>query len=497
MLTIEWPTLMDELKIEVLTKLIKTTGFPRTLLQASLTSREFNAFAKDFTIWHQALRVFLPILEHTHHEQFSNAPFALFKKFYIAFNNIMSNTKVKMADYINMIVGDWGVIPLEKKDILIALAIMLGFEQKIKQEDINIQVKSWALLFASTLGFRAQVVRLLALNDPAISPEFVRIGLQCAAEEGHLMVFAHYLSAAGARLDANSKRSALIRASANGFVHIVNLLMQRPEYLQGAIFALRKSLSIACENGHVDVVVKLMSDLRIQSESNTIRQAIITAYDANHRAVVATILQNASDHMNANTITSLFKKAVINGDADIIALLFERANQHITDSMILESLRQLVLHGHEQAIKMILEKRYHTLSPYFKRQLFLDASKKGFVSVVSLFLEHNDLAINETFKGQAFRAAAQNKRIEVVRLLLERAGDDIPTYDKMAFAHSDASAESEVATLTQAFANFSLKAPNKENVSAFTPGYKSLRLSTDAPKADGFPILKEKKKAHL
>jgi hypothetical protein len=461
MLFENWSLLMDELKIEVLSKLIYSDGFPQSLLQVTHTSVQCREFVKDFSIWQAALRYYFPLLEKFNLETGELTPFERFENIYVTCQKIMSDRNAKMSDFILIVQKDWKNIPEEKKDILIGLGLVAGFENKIDKNAITIQAKSYALLFATCFGIKSQIYPLITLTAPAIASEFLRQGLLYAAEFGYLVIFAYYLSKANARLDNNTKRSALIKAAANGQLGIIKLIVNTPEYWQGSIFALRKAVLIASENGHAKVLEQLLTKLTLNTEVATLREALKLACEKNHPAVVCVLLQQASLQLNAFTIIALLKNAASNGDTEIVALFFEHTNQYISDATALEMLRQAMLQKHESIVMLILEKRHPQLSMYVKRQLFVDATTNGFESVVGFFLENDSVAIDKTFKRQALKAAQEKNHTKVIELLQVKKTTNEVT-------------ESDVEGLSTKIEDLCLGNIEKKNIKTFTPKYRSL-----------------------
>jgi CheY-like chemotaxis protein len=464
MLFEQWSLLMDELKIEILSKLIYSSGFPQTLLQVTPVSVQSRAFAKDFSIWQAALRYYFPLLEKINPET-GLTPIERFKKIYVACEKVMAEKNVNMSDFIMIVQNDWKNIPDEKKDILIGLGLVAGFEDKIDKSAITIQAKSYALLFATCFDIKSQIYSLITLNAPAIAAEFVRLGLNYAAEFGHLTIFAYYLSKANARLDHNTKRSALIKAATHGHFDIINLIVKIPGYWQGAVFALRKAILMASENGHAKVVEQLLTKLTLNTESATLREALKLACQKNHPAVVDVLLQQASPQMNALTVIALLKKAVFNGDVEIVSLFFQHTNQYISDTMVLEMLRQAMIQKHENVIMLILEKRHAKLSTYVKRQLFVDASHNGFASVVGFLLRNDPIAIDKTFKRQALKAAEEKHHTQVIELLQVKKDKNEVT-------------DKDVEGLSTQIEDLYLGNNKKNNIKPFTPKYHSMQKST-------------------
>ncbi len=451
MLFEQWSSLVDELRIEVLSKLINAKEAPHALLQIAATNWEMKDLVQDFSIWRPALRDYFPHTEIAYPDEFENSSFDCFKKWYVACESVMTEKKFSMSDYIHIVSEEWHNIPKEKKDILIGLGLVAGFEHKFAKKDITPPAQGYALLFATALGLKPHIKHYIGLSLPTIEPDFIRQGLQLTAKLGDVLFFSYYLTHAHARLDASSKRSALIKATENGQLNIIQIIVQTPNYLHGAIFALRRAVHIAAEKGHVKILQLLMEKLPLISEDTTIKSALKLACEKRHADVACVILQHASAQIDAKTIIALFKQAAKAGNIDIVALFFKYAHNSLsTTPTVQNTLRKAMAQKNEQIILLLLKERHVAFNIFIKQELLMMAASAGYESIVHFLLDNETTALDNDTMKRAGEVAGVQGHIHIERLLKnsqEKASDIV----RLSHQIADLTLEGEGAVFTPQF----------------------------------------------
>src|SRR5437762_11646892 len=121
MIFADWPTLFDELKIEVLNHIFTNQNSSNSLFAISnfaITSKSYNAIIGNLPIWQQFLSQYFPIIQKSrinHHDEF--------KKHYLQCEKVLQNFGANFSSYRLALADHWDQIPAAQKEAILSLLL--------------------------------------------------------------------------------------------------------------------------------------------------------------------------------------------------------------------------------------------------------------------------------------------------------------------------------------------------------------------------------------
>jgi len=252
----------------------------------------------------------------------------------------------------------------------------------------------------------------------------------------------------GADLNIKSdwEGTAMHIAASNGFIDIVNFLLDAnadSTILGGADFT---PLHLAARDGHVEIVLLLLEKGgpytdRILVDVSNVTSMSTTGHpaipDIIRRQRVKQLKPEVEDHSKEDQ--KLFE-AVYNGDLESIEQALEKgANINAKDDRDLAILRWAVRRNHLEVVKYLLEKgvKINDVSNMGWTAL-MEACMSGYTEIVKVLIAKGaDVNKKTTVNGTALYFASYEGFTDIVKLLLEAGADPAVQVDTSTFDYKD------------------------------------------------------------
>lgn len=220
----------------------------------------------------------------------------------------------------------------------------------------------------------------------------------------------------------NDGWTPLYTACVNGRLEIVKLLLNR-----GADFTMTSHfkftpLHAASQKGHFEILLNRGANFAIANKDGW--TPLHSACQNGHFEIVKLLLDRGADL----TITddyewTPFYVACQNGHNGIVKLLLDRGADLATLSNKSTPLHAACRNGHIEVIKLLLNRGADLTIPRNGPPLYT-ASQNGHIEVVALLLDRGaDLTITDDYEWTSLFVACQKAHIEVAKLLLDQGAD--------------------------------------------------------------------------
>lgn len=319
MIFADWPTLLDELKVEVLNHVINSQDSSTNLSVISnfaLTSRSSYTLIKSLPIWQQFLRQFFPALPQSHinhHDEF--------KKHYLQCEKMLIDFGANLSSYRLALENQWELIPSEQKNRIISLLLTYGHSEKIASTQMTIAIKRNAFLMAVMLGVNSTIVKYLQNEQSVIAPVYKQAVLK-AVKMGQTSTVLLLLDLKSPIRNAII-REALIAAAEHGNEELLQRLLIQP-YIKISLYYRIKALQTSIENKQEKCVKRLLEhDDNITAtfgKNRLFKQAAIFGW----KSVMLTLANSLTFEPSKLTLGHALNSALENNDRETVKFLFGR-----------------------------------------------------------------------------------------------------------------------------------------------------------------------------
>ena len=316
------------------------------------------------------------------------------------------------------------IADIRAKMLMLMLASMNGHTDIVKLliKDIDVHVQSediqLILMFAILYG-HAEIVEFLK-DLVGIQAEKKVTALMCASMNGHLQVVELLLKD---NADVNAQEedgfTALMVASENGHTQVVELLLKEHADIKLQTNDGVTALMLASQNGHqkvIELLLKQHIDINHQGKDGVTAQ-MPASQDGHHQLIEHTSINNKEkDGWTALMLASR------NGYFQVVELLLkEHADINTQKKDGWTALMLASSYGHFQVVELLLKEHadINTQKKDGWTALML-ASLNGHIKIIELLLkEHADINIQKEDGWTALMLASLNGHIQVVELLLK------------------------------------------------------------------------------
>ena len=275
-------------------------------------------------------------------------------------------------------------------------------------------------LILASLSGHLSVVKFLVDEGADMEAEdndHFHTAVHVAASKGHYEILKH-LYQKGACAD----NKALVLASENGFLSIVQFLKEEYVDLKNCNFLGTEALNVAAKNGHLDVVKYLM-----KNGTEDIRVLINAVEGGQYETVIHLLtLKQGRKYMQSVDLEkhrSPLQIAARAGHLDILKFLIgEGADINSKDYDENSALHYAALNGHFECVEFLFKYEVRNNEKNYKGETpLILASREGHLECVKILLEKStgDIALS------AFINAAYHGQQNVVHFLAEQKTFDI------------------------------------------------------------------------
>lgn len=457
--------LEDELKLDMLQSLVKSSDFPHSLIAFGRTSRHANALSKDWSVWREALRVYFPAIVSLKQADFLKDPYLLFQTLTRHITPLLREHSLTMADFVSAVVEQKSNLTNESLDAIQGLLLSAG-HPLLNNAPPTAAIHEYALLYSAALGNTPWIDGQLATRPFLLSSRVVNQAMIIAAKLGRQFIISSLINHAFQALDSTTIRNALLSTAENNHARVAALFLQ-PPCLRVVTFTLKAVCRLAMTKNCPDILSLILRNNEQYRYASELRLGALEAAELGFTDIIAHAYKLAPAQFDDATIRKLLKAAIRLNNRELMILFMTHPAINRHPASILESIQVALASNQEALALLLLQAGRNQLKIYVKRELMMEAVRKGFSTIVHDLITADNLKLDETFLKTARNIAKIYQQPATAALLKQFIAPPLSGNENA--SHAQEVVESLSTSIEQLSINE--QAPNTPSANKFTPNF--------------------------
>lgn len=386
--------LEDELKLDMLTSLVKSVDFPHSLLAFGRTSKHANALSKDWSVWREAVRVYFPAIVSLKQTEFHKDAHLLFQTLNRHITPLLREHSLTFADYVCAVIEGKSNLADEQLNAIQGLLLASG-HPLLNDATPTAAIHEHALLYSAALGNTPWIDGHFVARQFLLSPRVICQALLIASKLGRQFIVSALIGHAFQALDAATIRNALLSAVENGHARVAALFLH-PPCLRIVTFTLKAVCRLGMSKNCPDILTLILRNNEQYRYAADLRLGALEAAELGFTSIIAHAYKLAPTQFDDPTVRKLLKTAIRLGNKALMLLFMTHPAISRHPNSILESIQVAMSNNQEALALLLLKAGRNQLKIYVKRELFMDAVRKGFTTIVQDLITADNLKMDET-----------------------------------------------------------------------------------------------------